>query len=273
MKDSLRVAWISGMPRCGSSWVSQVFEQHPEIRFRMAPLFSDAFRGAVDAKSTGEEFRKFFEAVYHSTDPFLTQNRRRESGAFPSLSERGEETVLAMKDVRHHDVVYHLCSLDLEVTVFHIVRHPCASIYSWISHPKEFPQGEDWRIEWRTGACRKRGPGEFWGFDDWKKVTSRYCKLSQEYPSRVKILRYEKLVRDPLAEFQAAFESLDLTMSDAVQRFLEESRARHDSDPYSVYKSPEKVMETWKTRLDRGVQEEIIDELRGSDLETFLESP
>ena len=44
--------------------------------------------------------------------------------------------------------------------------------------PKEFPPNLcNAETDWLTGKCRKTSKEEFWGFEDWKKVTKLHLEM------------------------------------------------------------------------------------------------
>ena len=73
----LPVAGIHGAPRSGTTWLGQLFNSHPAVKYCYQPFFSHAFRGRADLSTIpdmvatfmengGEEGRTFFTDVYKS---------------------------------------------------------------------------------------------------------------------------------------------------------------------------------------------------------------
>jgi len=155
-----------------------------------------------------------------------------------------------------------------EIRFIHIVRHPCASLFSWLNNPLEFPHDADPLQEWRSGSCRKDGPGEFWGYDDWKKVTKQAIRFTDQYPSRYRIIRYEDLVAASEVWVKKLFQYFNLRYCEQTKRFLLQSHSRHDNHRRSVFKDP-KVINKWVQLLDPKIVAEILNELKGTDLEKF----
>lgn len=265
-----RIIVIVGMPRSGTSWLSQIIDSSPQVRFRLSPFFSYAFKNAVDEHSSKEEYERVFQGAYESDDVFMCRTKEREVGKYPVFEYKDEHPeFLAIKMTRFHNLISHMLDLFENMKMVSIVRHPCGAIYSWLTTPSEFPQDADPMQEWRTGACRKTGPEEFWGFEDWKKVTRLHMQLEQRFPDRFIILQYETLVDYPIRETKKLFHFLDLEYTEQTERFLKASHQRHEDDPYAVFKNPG-VKDRWRNGLDPRIQQEIIDEIRGTDLERFL---
>lgn len=270
MRDGeIQIGWISGMPRSGTTWLSQIFASSPDVRLKSCPLYSFEFKDALDEKSTARQWEKLFADVYHTKSEFLDQEHLRKHGLVPHFEDKHESPRhLIIKSNRFHNLTPHIISLNTRVRFIYIVRHPCATIYSWLSNPREFPADANPLKEWKSGKCRKTGPGEFWGFDDWKKVTAQALVLGKQYPDRYRIVRYEDLVSDPVRYAQELFRYLDVPFEKQTLEFIEQSHSRHDEHKHSVFKNPA-LIEAWKEKLDMAIVDECLGEIRGSELEKF----
>lgn len=265
-----QIVIIVGMPRSGTSWMSQIFDSSPSVRFRLSPLFSYAFKNAVDENSSFEEYKAIFDGAYLSQDDFMEQTRNRELGHYPTFNEKdAEPEFLVIKMTRFHYLIKTMLDYFENLKIVAIVRHPCGAINSWLATPKEFPQDADPMVEWRTGACRKTGPEEFWGFEDWKAVTRLHMRLQREYPERFIIVQYEDFVDKPVGKTRELFKLLGLPYTRQTDGFLVESHSRHDEDTHATFKDPS-VKDRWRTALHPQIQGEIIREIKNTDLERFL---
>lgn len=260
---------IVGMPRSGTSWLGQIFDSSPNTAYRLEPIFSYAFKNAVDEKSSKEDYIKLFDGIYLSQDDFLLQKDKRESGAYPKFHKNNQPEFLAFKTTRFHHLIEDMLRYFDNLKMVSIVRHPCGAICSWLNTPREFPASADPMKEWRTGNCRKTAKEEFWGFDDWKKVTALHMRLEKEYPKQFKIVRYEKFVENTLEETKALFDFVGLKLEEQTRKFIEECHVKHNQDSYSVFKSKE-VAYSWENRLPMEIQKEIIDEIKDTSLAIFL---
>jgi len=260
---------LVGMPRSGTSWLGQVFDSSPNVAYRLEPIFSYAFKNWVDDKSTREDYVKLFDGIYASDDEFLLQMDKRRAGKYPVFSKRDEPEFLAFKTTRFHHLLKDMLGYFENLKMISIVRHPCGSINSWLNTPGEFPADADPMKEWRTGSCRKTAPEEFWGFDDWKKVTLQHLELEKQYPERFKIIRYEDVVEDPVGRTRELFEFVGLELEAQTLSFLEECHKKHNDDSYAVYKKKD-VAYKWKGTLPDEIRETIISEVTGTPLERFL---
>ena len=268
-RNNLQVAWISGMPRSGTTWLSQIFASSPDVRLKSCPLFSYEFKNALDESSTAEQWDKLFTELYQTNSEFLDQDHLRKHGLVPAFEEKNENPRhLIIKSNRFHNLTPHILKLNDRVQFIHIVRHPCATIYSWLSDPREFPELADRLEEWRTGDCRKDGPGEFWGFDDWKQVTIQALRLSEQYPARHRIVRYENLVKDTERQAKELFVFLQIPFEKQTRDFIELSHSRHDDHKHSVFKNPG-LKSPWKEKLDPSIIAACMNEIKGTELEQF----
>ncbi|MBI3450380.1 MAG: sulfotransferase [Acidobacteria bacterium] len=265
-----RIALLMGMPRSGTSWLSQIVDSSPDVRFRLSPLFSYAFKNAAGERSPRAAWEEVLRGAYEREDRFMSQTYQREAGRYPVFALKDEAPrVLAIKDTRYHQVLGRLLELFECARLVAIVRHPCGAIHSWLTTPKEFPTGSDPSAEWRTGRCRKTAPEEFWGFEDWMSVTRLHLDLARRHPGRVLVIRYEDLVGNAVEESRRLLRFLDLPWTAQTESFVEESQSRHMADTHAVFKHPG-VKDRWRGELSPEIQEAIRSEIAGTDLAEFL---
>lgn len=270
--EEIKVGWIAGMPRSGTTWLSQIFASSPDVRLKFCPLFSYEFKNSLDENSSADDWNKLFFDVYHRKSEYLDQNYLRKKGLVPTFTDKKENPHhLFIKSTRFHNLIPYILRLDDRIRFIHTVRHPCATIHSWLTNPNEFPPQADPMTEWRTGSCRKTGPGEFWGFDDWKKVTIQALQLTKLYPRQFKILRYEVLVQDTKKFTKELFDYFDIPYEKQTDDFIELSRSKHDNNKRSVFKNPN-FNENWLTKLDPSIVSACLAELKNTELEQFLKS-
>ena len=267
--ESIRVAWVSGMPRSGTTWLSQIFASSPDVRLKSCPLFSYEFKNALNETSTADQWGKLFTELYQTNSEFLNQDHLRKHGLVPAFALKNETPRhLIIKSNRFHNLTPNILKLNDHVSFVHIVRNPCATIYSWLSDPLEFPGNADQLEEWRTGKCRKDGPGEFWGFDDWKEVTTQALRLTEQYPDRHKLIRYEHLVKNTECLSRELFQFLQIPFEKQTLDFIELSRSRHDDHKHSVFKNPE-LKSKWEENLAPSIIAACLNEIKGTELEQF----
>jgi len=268
--ENLKIGWVAGMPRSGTTWLSQIFASSPDVRLKFCPLFSYEFKNALDETSTADDWAKLFRDVYDTKSEYLDQEYLRRQGLVPEFTIKEEHPKhLFIKSTRFHHLVPGILRLNTRIRFVHIVRHPCATIYSWLTNPYEFPPDADPMTEWRTGNCRKTGPGEFWGFDDWKAVTSQALRLEETFPHRFRIIRYEDLVRETETCTENLFEFFGLPYEQQTRDFIEHAHARHDESNRSVFKNPE-LRKPWPNLLDPSIVTKCLAELKDTELERFL---
>lgn len=267
---TFNTSWISGMPRSGTTWLSQIFASSPDVRLKFCPLFSYEFKNCLNENSTLNEWEKLFSEVYQTNSEYLDQDYLRKEGLVTNFPTKYENpSHLIIKSTRFHNLMPHLLKQNTSIRVIYLVRHPCASIYSWLTNPYEFPSHADPAEEWKTGSCRKNDPGEFWGFDDWKKVTLQALDLAQLYPSQFKIQRYEDLVLDTPKYTKELFSYLGIPYKKQTEEFIALTRSKHDSNKRSIFKKIE-LQDNWRILLDPTIINTCYNELKNTSLEKFL---
>lgn len=264
----VNVAWINGMPRSGTTWASQIFASSPNVRLKSCPLFSYEFKNALDETSSPEAWNKLFTDVYCTNSEFLNQDHLRKYGLIPDFKKESSPQNLIIKSNRFHHLTPRILELVPHIKFIHIVRHPCATLYSWLSNEREFPVQANPLNEWRSGQCRKTGVGEFWGFDDWKLVTQQALSLTRQFPNRHKLIRYEDLVANTVLHAKALFEFLGIPFGEQTQEFIALSQTKHDDHKHSVFKNPHLKVD-WKEKLDPMIISTCMNELANTELEQF----
>lgn len=265
-----KVIAIFGMPRSGTSFLGQVLDSCPDVAYRLEPLFAYKLKNMVDENSSKDQFIDFFEKAFDSDeDEFMNQIEKRAKGHYPTFDKK-EPVYLGFKTTRFHNILPTMLKYfaEDELKVISLVRHPSAAIYSWITHPNEFPADADYKSEWRSGTCRKTAKEEFWGFDDWKKVMTLHSELEKTYPN-FRIFQYENIIHGIEHEIVDIFAFAGIPYTEQTKKFLHDAQSKNIDDPYAVYKD-KSVVSKWKKNLDIAIQNEIICELQSSPLKRFL---
>jgi hypothetical protein len=265
-----RPTFLLGMPRSGTTWLSQVFEAHPQSLVRLSPNFSYALKDRLTIKSDRSTWMEVLEAAASSHDSFLTQDWRRERGDLPVHEGKEQAQHLVIKDTRYFEIYRAGMERLPEARCLFVVRHPCATLHSWRTSA-EFPTDARFEEEWRGGACRKgNGTGEYWGFDDWCEQTRLFLSLQEEDPERYRVFSYEEVVRDPRPHLEELFTFAGMELREEVMDFVTLSHRRHEGDGYSVFKEPQHVLERWRGSFPEDVSSFITDSLAGTALEAYL---
>src|SRR5438552_3598208 len=100
-----RVVVIAGVARSGTSWLGEILDSSPDVAYRFQPIFSYAFKDAVNEDSTREDFERFFRGIYESHDDFLLQRDKREGGLFPTFTKNPQPKYLVWKEARYQYVL------------------------------------------------------------------------------------------------------------------------------------------------------------------------
>jgi len=262
------VIWLNGMPRSGTSWLSQIFDSHPQVSFKLSPLFSYEFKNYVNINSTKFDWEELFQKVFDSKGDFINQTYRRTSGEYPKFVKNNLSR-LVIKDTRYHNLMDSLLNLFPDVKIIHIIRNPCGAINSWLRAPKEFPVDLNYLDEWRIGKCRKIGEEEFWGFNDWLLLTKKYIKLEEKYPKNVKVVFYEALVERPYDTIKMIFDFVNLSLHKRTKEFIKASQNSHNKSEYAVFKNKD-VAYSWRYQLDPIIINEIKVDLIKNQLDKFF---
>ena len=266
---NIDIVWLNGMPRSGTTWMSQVFASAPDVRLKFCPLFSYEFKNMLNENSSAEQWQWLFEQTFKTSSDYLDQNYLRDKGLVPKFSQEHQPSHLVIKSTRFHNLTPYMLKLNSKVRIVHLVRDPRACIASWLSNPYEFPAEADPAKHWRSGECRKNGIGEFWGFDDWKAVTQQALQLAKDFPQQFMLVSYDKLMLDVSMGVQQIFDFCQLKFEQPTLDFIKQSHSRHDENKRSVFKHPDKFT-NWRQLLDMNIIQVINAEISGTELECFL---
>lgn len=271
MKKLSKVA-IHSVPRSGSTWLGSIFDSHPQVNYKLQPLFSYAFKDALNSESTIEQINSFFQLISESNDDFLMQNEGKAKGIIPEFSKTLPMTHICYKEVRYHHILRNLLLKDNEIKVIGIIRNPMAVIWSWLNAPKEFKKELGWKMEeeWRYAPSKNLNkPEEFNGFEKWKEVSLLFEQLRKEFPNQFYLVNYKNLLINTLDTVTELFNFVGLTVKDQTFQFLNKSRKANVLDAYGVYKNKENDRE-WVDNLPDFIVKEIIEDLNGTSLEKYL---
>lgn len=262
------VVYVAGVARSGTSWIAQVLNSSPDVRFRFQPLFAYEFKGRVNEDSDRALYEQLFLDIYHTESSFLTQVDKQITGEYPQFEKYANPHTMIFKENRYQSMLEPMLRRVPYLKAVGIVRHPCAVLNSWRKNPKEFPPGSEILKEWRFGNCKNKGNEDYFGYYKWKEVAHLYMDLRDKYPDRFMLLRYEDAVHDPYQAIPVLFDFLGIPYDEVTQRFVRESTTVHEDSYYAVYKN-KSVADQWRSELAPYIIEEIYADLSGTRLEQF----
>lgn len=264
-----KIVWVGGVARSGTSWLGQIFNSSPDIKYRFQPLFSYEFKNWVNEDSTKEEFEYFLQELFKTKTDFLIQKDKINSRKYPIFKKNSKRSCLVFKENRYQTVIEPMMRKIGELFLVGIIRNPCAVLNSWMKNEKEFPKGSKPLKEWRFGNCKNKGNEDYFGYYKWKEVANLYLDLKNKWPKRVYLVRYEDLVDSPLNIVKDIFEFLDLSFRDQSINFIKKSTSIKQEDYYSVYKDSS-VKDKWRKDLNKFIISEIEKDLKNTRLEQFF---
>lgn len=266
----MTVFGIHSVPRSGSTWLGNIFNSHPHVNFKYQPLFSYSFKSYLDENSGIELIEDFFVKLGQSRDSFLNQEESIKEGLVPDFPKKSL-THLCYKEVRYHYILQNLLRTKEDFKVILLVRNPLAVLFSWYNAPKEFRKDKNWnfREEWRFGEKKNQmRKEEYYGYEKWKEATELFLKLQSSFPTRVRLVAYNKLLKEKEEVISQLFDFVGLKMTPQTANFIFHSTASHSPDPYSIYKT-HKLDNKWK-QLPEDIIAYVKDDLMNTGLESFV---
>lgn len=257
---------IHGVPRSGTSWLGEILNSSPHVRYYFQPLFSYSFKGFVNERSSALDIDRFFEALSKTNDSFVLQREARSSQSMPLFSKKNI-THIGYKEVRYHNILPNLLKKSRDLSLILLLRNPLSVISSWLDAPKEFRSDQGWsRLEeWRYAVRKNKGlPEEYNGYEKWKEASNLFLHLEKDYPDRVQLVYYHELLQDPLGQAEALFDFIKLNLEEQTVCFLTEEKSG-STDAYST----SRVAQTdskWIKRLEPEIVNAVLADLEGSEL-------
>ena len=268
--DKKRVA-IHGVPRSGTTWLAEIINSSPHVRYKYQPLFSYELKNYLNEQSGEAEIKDFFCKLDEINAPFLDQEEGRKQGIVPVFS-KGDITHIVYKEVRYHHIIRNMLVGDPGLKVVGIIRSPLATLNSWIKSPREFRKDLGWDEleEWRFAEKRNNNkPEEFFGFEKWKEVALLFHELEAIYPDNFYLVTYDQLLHHTMAEVRKLFSFIELDISGQTLGFIDRSRNTDINTTYSVFKKRDDD-EAWKHTLHPHIIEEVVRDLKNTELEKYL---
>jgi len=262
---------IHGVPRSGTTWLGQLINSSPNVKYKYQPLFSYELKGFLNENASIEEINDFFIKLQNTESNFLDQIDGIQKGIIPTF-QKDTITHIVYKEVRYHHIIQNMLEKDAELKIIGIVRSPLASISSWLRSPKEFRKDLGWdeMEEWRNANKKnEQKPEEFYGFEKWKEAALLFERLQQIYPDRFYLINYNDLLSDTENEIKKLFSFSELAMNTQTIDFIKQSRSQNIVDTYSVFNSKTQDND-WQNQLNPVLINEIKKDLTNTTLEKYL---
>lgn len=264
---------IHSVPRSGSTWLGELINSHPAVSYSYQPLFSYAFKGALDKDSRKKDVESFFSAIGDSDDDFIRQTENRSKGNLPIFKKDKTPKVITYKEVRYHYLLEHLLSVDDDIKVILLIRNPLAVINSWLKAPKEFRGDLGWSVtkEWKYAPSKNLNRiEEYNGFEKWKECTLLFHELAIQFPSRVFLLNYQDLICETEALARSVFKFIGLGIHEQTHAFIGKKSDNRETGGYDV-SGNKSADDAWKKELDSEIIQEILKDIEGnSELKKYL---
>lgn len=261
---------VFGVPRSGTSWLSQILNSHPDVTLRFQPLFSYGHKGALSEQSSTQEVQMFFENILRTQDAFALMTTELQKN-YPTFRKSPTPSHLVFKETRYLHIIENMLAQCTDVKVIGIVRNPLAVLTSWMQAPKEFDPTWNINSEWRDAPSKNQNrPEEFYGFARWMAIAETFLRLKEQFPQQFLLVRYDELNNRPLDTSKVILDFCGLQVCDQVTDFIGASKSRHDTDPYSVFRAKAND-DSWQGILPDAIVAQIRLELIETPMNTFLQ--
>lgn len=263
---------IHGVPRSGTTWLGAIFDSSEEVVYRNQPLFSYAFKSFLTEYSSVKEIEEFFEKISKSDDEFLTQIESKLKGFIPIFNKNNPSHIV-YKEARYHNVLANMLQKNNKLKVVGIIRNPKSVLTSWFNAPKEFDRN-NWNFleQWKEAELKnEKRKIEFYGYQKWKEVALMFLNFKKKFEKQFYLVNYKDLLTDTENVTKVMFDFCGLNFSNQTADFILKSRSNDMSDEaYSVYRN-NSLDDKWMHVLPKEISNTIDKDLKGTELEIFLE--
>lgn len=252
----MKTLFVTGMARSGTSWLLKLFACHPDALclyepFNLIPMrqglpgdlrfweLLPRLRKMVEKGKIEQAVRDFGKPVER-----FSKVRDHRLDRAPLFPQPENPRLMVIKE--DFNGLEEVCGAYGKV--LHITRDPRAVLNSLWNH-----------------TAFGRGYGAVSTVSRWADALETMRKLHQDDPDTYEIVRYEDLVGklEPAILLLHQWAGLDEEIHPQVRTFLEATNARHEKDPYSVFKDPKQVEAAWKRELSKASQELVRKALKG----------
>jgi len=250
----VRIIWITGMPRSGTSWLGKIFAAHPEVLYHFEPFddkperkknpHSLKFYGLIDKIQQVERSRaEVRQAMLYSALEQFWRVRDHNLDREPYFGQPDQPRMMVIKSPKIMpvaDVAAHFGQ------IIYIMRDPRAVISSlWRTQfGKSYPA---------AGTARR-----------WAQRSDHFLALAESSPELYTIVRFEELVKFPVEMAKKLCEWADLPWAIEQERFISRSHQGHRNHPHAVIKNPDRVLGAWKKHLSGAAQRIVVNNVAGS---------
>ena len=262
-----RVIMINGVPRSGTSWLGEIINSNEDVKYKFQPFYSYIFRDISLEKASLEEIHRFFVELYNYNELYLDQILQRRKNIIPNFKNKEKNpSVLVFKSVRKHYVLSNILEKIENVKVICIVRNPIDSLKSWIS-TKMFSSNWIFENEWEYAQSMSQFlPSHYFGFHKWKEGAALFLYLSEKYPEKVMLVKYNELANNCIEKTSEIFRFCELEMKQQTIDFITESQNKDIKHENSVFKHRKNNY----VEVTPKITDKIKNDLKGTVLEQFL---
>lgn len=261
---------LHSAPRSGSTWLGEIINSHPAVKYCYQPLFSYALKSFLNEQSTKADIDAFFDRLARTDDEFILQSKQRQSDLMPQFRKDAEPTHIAYKEVRYHHLLPRLADQDPSLRFVLLIRNPLEVIASWVKAPKEFNPAWSLDEELLEAPSKNQGrPEEFYGLAKWVEATQSFLRLRDERPDQIFVVDYADLEADPIGATARLFDFCGLDLDGQTADFIRASQTENVEDAYSVFKGA-RMKKAWAEVLSDEQVEIITDYVTARGLEHFL---
>lgn len=258
---------IHSVPRSGSTWLGEILNSSPYVKYCFQPLFSYKFKDFLDECSREEDIDNFFSMLKATDDEFICQNSQRVAGTLPNFQKSNFTTHVIYKEVRYHHILENLLNEDEEIKLILLVRNPIEVMNSWVNAPKEFDKNWEVERELVNAELKNQGRKEnFFGLDAWVQITKLFERLAKCHRERVTLINYSALQCNLTKTVEDLFRFCNLELTNSTYSFLNESLEKKVSDTYTVFRGGKQT----QIKLDNKLVEKITKHVSDAKLSQYI---
>jgi len=257
---------IHSPPRCGSTWVGEMFNADPSIRYAYQPYYANHSNDTGSNISDDRVMADLEAACVETDNMMISKGHARKCGLLPEYQENYDRDVygFAYKETRYHNILPERVR-HTNIKFILLTRDPREAILSWQKSVRwQLPWGDEVANDWLECKGLNDEESEFNGYSGWVRAMTIFKNLEENWPLKVRLFKYEDINADPITFIREArgFAGPIYPMSEEVEGFIAASRHNNHSSesPFSVYRNKNQEMK-WPDELDPSIADYITNDL------------
>lgn len=203
-----QVISIFGVPRSGTTWLGEIFNSSPNVRFKFQPLHSYQLREKYSILDFSlVEIDEVIKDISSTRGNYVNS---------PIKHQKNDITFLVWKEVRFHNVINYLKQLKTRSYIIYIFRNPEDVLLSWLNS-NEFKENQLKFENFFNPITSNITSHDYFGIQGWKRS---FNIIKKNISAPIILIDYDDLKANPNYLMERLFSKISLEFSKQVNDFI-----------------------------------------------------